>query len=292
MDLIKSDGMKISLSEEDLAQLSSPEKIQRAIDEKRAFAFDIFKDQDMIGFALLRQFSSDGFFLWDFAIDAAWQGKGYGETALRELITLLKKEYHAQVLTLTYNYGNLRAKKLYEKIGFRETNVVRQNEIHEVDMELLLTGAIMVLKIREHGEMADTAAKWFHSKWRVPLEAYQESIGECLAGGGAVPQWYLAVDGDRIAGGVGIIENDFHDRKDLAPNACALYVEPEYRCRGIAGQLLQYVCDDMHSFGIDTLYLITDHTSFYEQYGWSFLCMVQGDDEPDMTRMYVHTIEN
>lgn len=24
------------------------------------------------------------------------------------------------------------------------------------------------------------------------------------------------------------------------------------------------------------------------EYGWKFLCMVQGDGEPDMTRMYIH----
>ena len=24
------------------------------------------------------------------------------------------------------------------------------------------------------------------------------------------------------------------------------------------------------------------------EYGWEFLCMVQGDGEPDMTRMYIH----
>ncbi len=60
------------------------------------------------------------------------------------------------------------------------------------------------------------------------------------------------------------------------------------RCSGIAGALLKYVCADMKAHGIDTLYLITDHSSFYERYGWKFLCMVQGDGEPDMTRMYIH----
>lgn len=35
-------------------------------------------------------------------------------------------------------------------------------------------------------------------------------------------------------------------------------------------------------------YLCLDHQGFYERYGWGFLCMVQGDDEPDMTRMYIH----
>ena len=24
------------------------------------------------------------------------------------------------------------------------------------------------------------------------------------------------------------------------------------------------------------------------EYGWEFLCMVQGDNDPDMTRMYIH----
>ena len=96
---------------------------------------------------------------------------------------------------------------------------------------------------------------------------------------------------ERIVGGIGVIENDFHDRKDLRPNVCAVYVEEDYRCRGIAGELLSFVCEDMKKYGIDTLYLITDHTSFYERYGWEFLCMVQGEGEPDMTRMYIHRMK-
>ena len=39
--------------------------------------------------------------------------------------------------------------------------------------------------------------------------------------------------------------------------------------------------------GIDTLYLITDHTSFYERYGWEFLCLVE-EEEGGLCRMYVH----
>ena len=144
-----------------------------------------------------------------------------------------------------------------------------------------------ILKIREHSEIAERAAMWFHGKWGIPVEAYRESIEECLKGG-CIPQWYIAVENGEIVGGLGVIENDFHDRKDLTPNVCAVYVENEYRCKGIAGQMLNYVCDDMSRQGVDTLYLITDHTSFYERYGWEFLCMVQGDGEPDMTRMYIH----
>ena len=139
--------------------------------------------------------------------------------------------------------------------------------------------------------LKEQAARWFHEKWGIPLQAYRESMEACLAGGSAVHQWYVALEGDRIIGGLGVIENDFHDRKDLAPNVCAVYTEADRRCRGVAGTLLEHVCADMKEKGIDTLYLVTDHTSFYERYGWSFLCMVQGDGEPDLSRMYVHRAE-
>lgn len=83
--------------------------------------------------------------------------------------------------------------------------------------------------------------------------------------------WYLCLDGERIAGGLGVIENDFHSRRDLTPNVCAVYTEKEYRCQGIAGQLLDIVVKDMKSKGISPIYLVTEHTSFYEKYGWKFL---------------------
>ena len=117
------------------------------------------------------------------------------------------------------------------------------------------------------------------------MEEYLASIDESILGAAAVPQWYIAVDGGRIIAGVGVIANDFHDRKDLAPNVCALYVEPDLRRRGIAGLLLAHIGKDMAAKGINTLYLITEHTSFYERYGWEYLCMVKGDDGEQM-RMY------
>lgn len=145
-----------------------------------------------------------------------------------------------------------------------------------------------LLKIREHKELAETAAQWFHSKWKIPLKAYTDSIQMCLNNKVAVPQWYAATENAKIIGGLGVIENDFHNRKDLAPNVCALYVESAYRRKGIAEKLLNFACNDMKQFGIHTLYLVTDHTSFYEQYGWDFLCMVQADGESAMARMYIH----
>lgn len=134
-----------------------------------------------------------------------------------------------------------------------------------------------ITRIQEHPELVERTAEWFHQKWRIPWEAYAESMEECLKAEAAVPQWYVVLNGQKIIAGIGVIENDFHDRKDLTPNVCAVYVEEEYRKQGIAGEMLQFVCEEFHKKGVDTLYLVTDHTSFYERYGWEFLCMVQGD---------------
>lgn len=146
---------------------------------------------------------------------------------------------------------------------------------------------ITYITLRERPELKNDAARWFHQKWGVPTEAYLACMDEYLAKETEYG-WYLCLDGDKIVGGMGVIENDFHDRKDLAPNVCAVYTEKDYRCKGIAGHLLNKVVEDMRGKGISPLYLITDHVGFYERYGWEFLCMVQGDGEPKMTRMYIH----
>ena len=109
-----------------------------------------------------------------------------------------------------------------------------------------------IISLHPHPEWRIPAARWFQEKWGIPLEEYLTSIDECIEGRAAVPP---------------------------------LYVEPELRRRGIAGQLLGHICKDMAAKGIGTLYLITEHTSFYERYGWKYLCMVQGDDGEQM-RMY------
>lgn len=145
-----------------------------------------------------------------------------------------------------------------------------------------------IIRLIDKPEIKEQAAQWFHEKWNIPLAAYLESMEESLTRSKSVPQWYVAIENNRIIAGLGVIENDFHDRKDLTPNVCAVYTEQDKRCNGIAGALLNYVCADMKEKGINDLYLVTDHTSFYERYGWEFLCMVQGDGEPDMIRMYIH----
>lgn len=116
--------------------------------------------------------------------------------------------------------------------------------------------------LREHPELTERAAVWFSEKWEIPVEEYRKSILEGINHPENIPQWYLmveVVEGEpdeegKILAGAGLIENDFHPRKDLKPNLCALYVEEEYRLQGIARAMLDFI--EVMQWSLDTILCI------------------------------------
>lgn len=143
-----------------------------------------------------------------------------------------------------------------------------------------------IRRICDYPHLLEQAVCWFSSKWRISGNAYRESMEAYINNPAGIPKWYVILDEEeRIIAGVGIIENDFHQRKDLTPNLCALFVEPDYRGKGIARMLMDIARKDTAAAGFDKLYLITDHTEFYEKCGWNFYGIIQEDDGADI-RMY------
>ena len=141
------------------------------------------------------------------------------------------------------------------------------------------------ITLRDQPQLMQKSAEWFNAKWGVPTSAYLECMQAYLSGKTELG-WYLCLCDDQIVGGLGVIENDFHNRKDLAPNVCAVYTKKAHRGNGIAGNLLNTAVEDLRQKGITPVYLVTDHIGFYERYGWEFYCMVDSDD--GTSRLYVH----
>ena len=132
----KSLEMKINLKKEQENMLSSKENIKIIIKDNpdTVIAFDIYEDNNLIGFVLAHLFEEKKYFLWEYAIDVKYQNQHKGTTALIEFISFIKNNYDAKVLTTTYIYGNDIAKHVYEKVGFLETDVVDEEDCHEVNM--------------------------------------------------------------------------------------------------------------------------------------------------------------
>ena len=145
--------------------------------------------------------------------------------------------------------------------------------------------SLTFVTLRQRPDLIEAAVQWFHDKWGVPQESYLTCMQAYLKKDTEYG-WYLCLDQNRIVGGLGVIDNDFHNRKDLTPNVCAVYTEESYRCQGIAGMLLNMAVEDMRCKGVSPIYLVTDYKGFYERYGWEFYCMVQCQDT--MSRLYRH----
>ncbi len=201
--------------------------------------------------------------------------KEYYELRNTEIVAKYREGANIKLLADTYF--------LSEKSIQRIVRNATEKDMEGKEMEQ----TIKYTALREVPALKEKAADWFHSKWGVPTEAYLECIEAYLSGETELG-WYLCLDGEKIVAGLGVIENDFHDRKDLAPNVCAVYTEEEYRCRRIAGTLLDLAVEDLRKKGITPVYLITNHDGFYEKYGWEFFCMVQGDGEEEKSKMYIH----
>ena len=126
------------LKPEQYGQISSEEKIHKAMTQKNCMGFEAFEDGQRVGFALLREYEPGCFFLWDFIIDRRHQSKGKGRAFLSLLLEHIKGDYAATMITTTYKAGNEAARKLYEAMGFEQTDICKDRGIHEVNMRRVL----------------------------------------------------------------------------------------------------------------------------------------------------------
>ena len=179
--------------------------------------------------------------------------------------------------------GYFRAPFCREEEGLKLGDaVIFAGQIQEIEV----LRSEVCIPVRDWPEAQDEITAWFHEKAGVPPEVCRQSIRDCLGNETGLPQWYVVARGNRIVAGCGVIANASPAREELTPELCAVYVEEEFRNRGIAGFLLQYVCKDMAGLGFETLYLLSDIIGFFERYGWEYVCTVRGDDG-EASRVYV-----
>lgn len=142
-----------------------------------------------------------------------------------------------------------------------------------------------IIRIDELPEIKEQATAWFSEKWKGHEEGYFNSINDSLNDKVQFPKWYVVLKNNQIIAGAGVISNEPQIQRVKFPHVCAVYVEEAYRGMRIAGNLLEYICIDMEFNGVETLYLTTEMSGFYEQYGWEFKATIKEKDNKEM-RVY------
>ena len=130
--------------------------------------------------------------------------------------------------------------------------------------------------LADHPSLIPTLARWHQDQWSYlsPGRTMEQRVATLQAHlrPAQIPTSFVALSGDTLLGGAGLIAHDMDTRMDLSPWLACVYVTPEHRRRGIGTALVQRVVHEARALDVDTLYLFTpDKEEFYARLGWSVI---------------------
>lgn len=129
---------------------------------------------------------------------------------------------------------------------------------------------LQTVSLRENPELLERFCGYFSLRWGKE-ELYRDCMQSALQTSSPLPQWFLLLKDDEIAGGCGLITNDFISRMDLYPWLCAVYVEEKFRGQGGGSILIDRAVQAAFAMGFDNVYCCTDHTGYYEKYDFKYI---------------------
>ncbi|ATF91183.1 GNAT family N-acetyltransferase [Cedecea neteri] len=96
---------------------------------------------------------------------------------------------------------------------------------------------------------------------------------------GEMPLTFIALDGEKMVGTVGLWRCDLISRQDLWPWLAALYIDESQRGKGLGELLQRHVAEYARGLGFGSLYLYSACKAYYERFGWRYIG--DGLDYPD-----------
>lgn len=130
----KAEIISLTVSEKQSGYIASNESSLAEAEQRPEIArpFGIYADGKAVGFTMFafdenNDDPHDKYWLWRFMIDKNLQGRGYGKSALTEIIKYFR-ENGADEITLSTKDSNVSALALYYKFGFKENGEIIDGE--------------------------------------------------------------------------------------------------------------------------------------------------------------------
>ena len=99
-------------------------------DANDVYPFAIYNDDTLVGFMMLDEDLEERcLVIWRIMFPIEHQNKGYGTQAIQQIIQLAKASGKYDSMILDYAPGNDIARHVYEKLGFKPTGEISNNEV-------------------------------------------------------------------------------------------------------------------------------------------------------------------
>ncbi len=101
-------------------------------DQVEYLPFAIYDGETMVGFIMhaFEEQTSNMYWINGFLVDHNHQGKGYGKTAILQMIDYIRSRFsQCQEIRLTVYPNNYAARNLYQSVGFVETGEIWGGEL-------------------------------------------------------------------------------------------------------------------------------------------------------------------
>lgn len=134
--------------------------------------------------------------------------------------------------------------------------------------------ALEIIPLHQRSEFAPTCAAWSFGEWgchikEASLEKSIKSYKERAKNTEKIPLTWIALLNKKIVGMINLKEHSHEDRKDLSPWLSSIFIHPEFREKGYATALIQYLHKKSKALGYKNIYLFTpDAAKLYEKNGW------------------------
>ena len=119
-------------------------------------------------------------------------------------------------------------------------------------------------------------AQWHQDEWQhiSPSLSTQLRIKMYSAykNSASIPCCLIALSGNKPAGSASLVSSDMDSHTHLSPWLASVFVHKDFRCQGIARQLIAKCLLNARQTGVKTLSLFTpDKTDFYQNLGWKLI---------------------
>lgn len=135
-------------------------------------------------------------------------------------------------------------------------------------------GESMEIRLIDNGALSTDGRALTEFARKCSWQGTGEYFADCLADGAfdSTEKIAAAFDGDRVIGFAALVNESCVEDTELAPWLDFLFVDEEYRGRGIAGRLAEFLFGLARSEGIKAVYLCTvSHEEMYRKFGFDTL---------------------